>query len=134
MHKNPTYLILLITILISTLIWYRFNDFVINKNFVINVAVNCNTEIEQCFVSDCNTEIDSECDQEPYKKISILKKYAPACLEEHSCENFKCSDFQSCMEINCSEASLDEGEICSSESSDNEPDFKLVKSTSTVTK
>lgn len=79
---------------------------------MLEVGAPCNPEIEKCFVSDCSSEDDPECDLTPYKKVEILAKEAPSCLEEHSCESFGCNQIKSCSITYCDNKSKEEGEIC----------------------
>ena len=113
MNKNPAYLLAFIALVIIAIIGYRYNQYIVHKNFYIDVNTQCDPSVESCFAWDCDPEEDEECDNTPYKKVSILSSDAPKCLEEHSCENFTCdSNVELCEIVYCSESVLDEGEIC----------------------
>ena len=99
-------------IIIVVICAYRYNDYVVNKNFLLVVNTSCNTyENGRCFVSDCQGS--SDCDITPYKKITIYAKVAPVCLGEHSCQNFSCTNTNNCKTEYCLTENVSEGEICS---------------------
>jgi hypothetical protein len=112
MNKNPVYLLTVIIVLIIGAVWYRYQDYVVNENFILSVSTTCDTTTNNCFVADCSIDEDPECDQTPYSKIEILKRDAPSCLEEHVCENFSCTGINTCKETFCSDQNLEEGERC----------------------
>ena len=76
---------------------------IIKKNYLLDVAVACDPAIENCFSAE---------DAEPYKKVQMLASEAPICLQEHSCEDFKCTAGTSCVITLCSADTLAEGESC----------------------
>ena len=101
--------ICLLVILIT--IGYRFYDYVVDKNLILSIYTPCNPSTEECFITDEeNAYFDFQL--EPYKKVEIVDKYAPICLEEHNCENFVCDNIESCNITYCSEDTLEEWESC----------------------
>jgi hypothetical protein len=113
MNKNPANLLILIILVLLAVIVYRYDQYILKKNFLLNIAANCDPSIESCFVVNCSPEEDEECDQTPYKKIEILASEAPMCLQEHSCDSFECESGTSCVAVYCSENTLEEWEVCS---------------------
>ena len=102
----------LFAILIVAVIGFRYYEYVLNHNFVMNVYTACNPAIEQCFVSDCSPADDLSCPPGPYKKIEIRSSDAPKCLEEHTCKDFRCDGIVSCTATYCSAETLEAGESC----------------------
>lgn len=89
----------------------------------------CSPDSELCFVTN-EEDAYFEFQTKPYKKIEILDKFAPICLEEHTCENFTCHNIESCIETHCSDDTLEDGESClGSERSD--IDETLIETVST---
>ena len=108
--KGFLFLILLITLIV---VFYRYQQYVVDKNFILNVNTVCDPNIENCFTADCLPGTDSECDTTPYKKVKILDRYAPKCLEEHNCSSFSCEKYNSnCYVTYCSPDTLENGEKC----------------------
>jgi hypothetical protein len=89
----------------------RFADYVWAKNTVLEVYAPCDTTTESCFISDEeNAWLDFQL--EPYKKIQIVERDAPFCLEEHNCTEFSCAGIENCHEELCDESTIEEGEFC----------------------
>lgn len=97
---------------IFAIVWYRYDQYVVQRNFIIHAAAPCDSSEGTCFVADCSPEDDETCDLTPYKKVELLANKAPACLEEHTCASFACAAIDSCTETYCDEESLEEGEVC----------------------
>jgi hypothetical protein len=123
MLRKETILTVFLTVTMLITISYRFYDYVIEKNIQLYTYASCNTEKETCFIVD-EENAYYEFQTHPYKKVSILDAYAPACLEEHTCEEFKCDNLASCEITYCAEDTLEEGEYCvtSDSNSENESD------------
>lgn len=97
----------------SSVIGYRYFDYVIAEKFLLAVNAPCDPASERCFVYDCSPEDDPECDGTPYKKVEIRAHDAPACLLEHACESFACSGREeSCSVSYCEAETMEEWEIC----------------------
>jgi len=113
MKNTPVFLLAVSLIIIFGIVWYRYDQYVLKRNFITYAAVPCSEEEGTCFVMDCSPEEDEECDQTPYKKIELLSSEAPKCVEEHVCESFACpADSTTCTETYCSDDTLEEGEVC----------------------
>ncbi|MEI8339238.1 MAG: hypothetical protein WCF94_01080 [bacterium] len=112
--KNETKIFLIIFILIIVVVVsYRYQQYFLNKNFILSVHTSCDSKTEKCFASDCVLGEDPECDESAYKKVEILDSIAPVCLEEHNCPTFFCEQVVGqCSIIYCSEENLDDGEKC----------------------
>ena len=112
--KRDLYLIMgLFIVLLIIVVAYRYNQYVLNKNFLLEVNATCDKNIENCFLSDC--EPDMGCDPTPYKKIEIQSNQSPWCMEEHTCPSFYCKDNNTCKVTYCSATSLEDGEKCLTE-------------------
>lgn len=110
MQNWSRYLLLLALLAIVGIAGYRYEQYVLARNFLMEVQVPCDPASEACFALACDSE-DEECDTTPYKKVEVLASEAPACAEEHTCEAFTCSG-DSCSETYCAEDTLEEGEQC----------------------
>lgn len=106
----PTIIVFALVLLVAG---YRYQQYVIERNFVIHVNAPCDGRQAKCFVSDCSPEDDLSCPAGPYKKVDVLSSIAPACLQEHTCEQFVCAGLAGCEETFCSEDIVDAGETCS---------------------
>lgn len=111
MLKDSKTFLLFIFILVLLVSVTRFYQYKVNDNYVLLANVACDPEVESCFVWDCDLD-EPDCDRSSYKKVEILASEAPACLEEHGCENFSCDYSSSCKVIECADVYLEEWEIC----------------------
>ena len=114
MNKKTKYFIYFAILITLVVIFYGYQQYIVDKNFLIDVNTVCNPKTENCFVSDCSPKTDSECDITPYKKIEVLDIYAPKCLEEHNCSVFSCDNKNEsdCSVTYCSSDTLEDGEKC----------------------
>ena len=109
MNKLTKYFNIIILSIIVLVFCYRFYDYRIKENYFIEVNAPCDISTEKCFQSDGTANNDAG----PYKVVDILKKYAPDCLEEHSCQDFTCSvDSKYCTIRYCDVNTNKEGEKC----------------------
>jgi hypothetical protein len=104
---------LLMALLLTVLVGYRFYDYAIGKNFTIDIYTDCNPAEHSCFLLE-DLDMGYGIEDGPYERVSIVSKHAPACLEEHSCEDFTCEGLpeESCTITYCSEDTVGEGEVC----------------------
>lgn len=105
---------ILTTLLASLLVVvaYRFGEYQVAGDYLIYTTVTCDSTTEQCFIVDCNPA-DEECDQAPYKKVTLHAGSAPTCALEHSCEAFACpANDSTCEVVLCDADVIEEGEIC----------------------
>jgi hypothetical protein len=113
MNRRAKYFLYFIVLITCVVVFYRYQQYVVNKNFVLKVNTVCDTNTESCFVADCSPENDTECDVTPYKKVEILDAYAPKCLEEHNCPAFSCENSEDkCSVSYCSSDITESGEKC----------------------
>ncbi len=112
MNKETKFFLLFIIFVTLVVVIHRYDEYIINRNFILDVDSACDPTSESCFVADCSPIDDSTCDDTPYKKVKILDSVAPKCLEEHSCSNFLCSNNNNCSVIYCSKNNLNSGEKC----------------------
>lgn len=110
MNKLSKYFFVVMIFSLMSVVAYRYYEYVYRQNFLLETNISCDPATASCFVADCLSEI--ECDKTPYEKIEILARDAPKCLEEHDCENFSCTEINSCKVTYCSTDSLTEGEKC----------------------
>jgi hypothetical protein len=109
--QSRNYLGLLLIFLVTVATVTRYADYVWAKNSMLTIYGPCDPETESCFLASEDMAW-TELQLEPYKKIEIKERYAPACLQEHTCETFSCNDLTDCTETTCSEDTLEEGEFC----------------------
>ncbi len=111
MTRGPRLTLLFTLALVVVTVAYRYDQYVLHKNYIVNAQAPCDPTTEQCFVSDC-TPGDPGCDTSPYEKVTMSAAEAPACLEEHSCDSFSCAGSLSCSIAYCSDDTLEDGETC----------------------
>lgn len=88
----------------------RYYHYVAERDFALVANTACDPRAHACFVASC--EPGRGCDLEPYEKVEVLAKGAPACFEEHSCTDFTCGGRRACSITYCTPAVLAEGEVC----------------------
>lgn len=106
------HILIILFILILGIVFYRFEQYKVEKNFLLFGTVECQVEDTSCFVADCSPDVDPECDITLYQKIEVSARNAPACLFEHDCVDFVCEESQGCEVIVCSQDTIDIGESC----------------------
>ena len=114
MKLDPQFPILLslFALIIIAVIGFRYYEYVLRGDFMMNVYAPCDPSVEKCFVSDCSPADDLSCPIGPYKKVEVREGDAPRCLEEHQCASFTCAGIASCTATYCSDATLEDGESC----------------------
>jgi hypothetical protein len=90
----------------------RYQGYTTDRDFLLRAAVPCDPAADACFMLDCPPDSEGTCDSEPYAKVEVLAREAPACLEEHSCWTFSCAGRSTCLISYCSDATLEDGERC----------------------
>lgn len=95
-------LIVLVSIFILGTLWYAFNRFYIERDYLISQEVSCDPGIENCFVWQCDptTETCSEKEEDNIAYYKIIEKRAfniPECTAEEQCEELHCE----ANEIDC---------------------------------
>lgn len=109
----PLFSLLVLVGLVVLAAGYRYDQYVVERQFVVQGAVPCDPTTTQCFVADCNPAEDSECDDTAYAKAELPAMAAPDCLLENSCESFSCNGKEACTVTYCSADILEDGEKCS---------------------
>lgn len=112
MDKRSKVLITLFLVLFFVVGAYRYKEMVVERNFVIYAHSSCDIAVESCFVADCD-ESDPECDQTPYRKIEKTAKNIPECSPAEDCAELMCQEGEKgCVELYCSEETLEDDEMC----------------------
>ena len=88
-------LIVLVSIFILGTLWYAFNRFYIEKDYLVTQQISCDPETENCFVWQCDptTETCSENEDDNIAYYKIIEKRAfniPECTDEEDCEELHC--------------------------------------------
>jgi hypothetical protein len=111
MKNNFNYVVIVFILIILIVGGYRYYQYINEKNFILEVNTICDSQTESCF----DASEDLSFGQNPYEKVSILAKYAPKCLEEHTCDSFSCSaglTANQCEVTYCSDDTKVDGEEC----------------------
>jgi hypothetical protein len=107
MNLSKYFLIFICGALLLVLFFSFYNIFIVNDYIVVKQA-DCDSSIDSCFVSDCESN-DSSCDSETtYKKIEVQSKYAGSDYDSLECAQ----DNEKCRTITCSDDTLEVGEKC----------------------
>ncbi len=109
---KSSHLLLCCSVIVISIVLFRYYEYVTRKDFLVYTYVSCNPEVEACFVPTCSPEEDPLCDLSPYKKITIPAYNAAACLYEHTCINFSCTKEDECVQTYCSTEEENDDEIC----------------------
>lgn len=119
--KNSLVLIIVIGALVWS-IWYAYNRFYIEKDYLILQSVSCDPETENCFVWECDpaTEECSANEEENidyYKYIEKPASQIAECENPDECEEISCEPSEEdCVITTCMpEAALEEGVQCSND-------------------
>ncbi|MES2225726.1 MAG: hypothetical protein V4480_02855 [Patescibacteria group bacterium] len=118
--RSPRYFLVLSIAAILGIVGYRYDQYLVEKQYTLRVDVSCDSAAESCFAADCTPDSGPDCDPTPYKKVEIRAADAPACLEEHSCEHFSCAGIASCTLSLCSGDVLEDGEKCATPDTDSD--------------
>ena len=106
-----SYFLILLIIAVVVVVGYRFEQYYIARDYVVNVFTECDSTTHSCFIADQATA-DPAFQTGPYEKVTITAHDVPSCLEEHTCTNFSCDGIQSCTITYCSSDVLEDGESC----------------------
>ena len=109
---RPSSSVLVLTIILVGIVGYRaYEDFIVD-DIVLHVDAPCDPREASCFIVADPDQASFGFQAEPYKKIEVIDRYAPACLEEHTCASFSCAGVYGCTELACTDNTLDTGESC----------------------
>ena len=114
MDGKSKILIGLFFLVVLSAVYWKYNDTVVRKDFIIHDFVSCDPSSESCFTEDCSAE-DSECDTSTYKKLSKHAVNIPACLSSSSddCPVLSCEPGEAgCAVTFCSLETVESGEKC----------------------
>lgn len=96
-----------------------FFKFFALKDYYIKSEVECNPEIEKCFIYECDPTVDTECSENPDERVSYYKliekkAYALPLCDSNSpdCPLITCQAGEDCKEFLCDEATKTEEEQC----------------------
>lgn len=103
-----TILLVLLSVIVG-----RYQGYVIDRDYPLQTTTSCDPDTNTCFLSGCQPGADLSC--EPYAKVEVLARDAPACLEEHACERFTCEGRVGCSVSFCSGTAVEDGERCMGE-------------------
>lgn len=106
------YPLLLVIAALLVVVAYRYDEYVLQRDFTLVVTAPCDTSAHSCFISDCSPADNPGCVVGPYEKVKILAREAPRCLEEHSCSSFSCTAYATCSATFCTSNVLEDGESC----------------------
>ena len=112
MLKGPAISLFVFVALIIGLVGYRYQQYVLAQNYLVDAVVPCDSTMQSCFAADCSPDEDPECDVTPYEKVELPASLAPKCLFENSCDSFICTEANHCIVTHCSEDALGDGEVC----------------------
>ena len=110
MDKKSKILVAAFALLIVLSIGYTFYKIIIKRDYLVSMETDCNPETEQCFIYECDPEVDGEsCPEDLEERISyykIIKKNAgkvPDCdPEAGDCDPVKCEEGEpDCEETLC---------------------------------
>ncbi len=108
---NLKYISGLIIVIVLLIVGYRFEQYKVEKDFLLFTTIECSEGDTGCFTLECSGD-DLECDPTPYKKVVIQADGASSCLFEHDCVDFVCNETENCEIIICDDSSIEEGETC----------------------
>lgn len=112
--KELSLFLIFILVLVTVVFAHNFAHYYISKEFSLFSYTSCDPSLHNCFQFDPESGNFSFY-SEPYAKVAIIARFAPLCLDEHTCTNFNCSSIpEKCLVTYCDEGSLQEGEICTS--------------------
>lgn len=110
--NNLSYFIAVIILIILLIGSYRYYQYMVERNFVIEVNTICDPQKDTCF----SATDDLSYGQNPYEKLTLTARYVSQCLEEHTCNSFSCPrvlEKSSICEVTyCSDDTKIDGEEC----------------------
>lgn len=111
--KTSSLFYILSTLIILGVVFLQsFYHYYHQKNYPVFSLISCDPSIDSCFIANEDTA-NFFFAKNPYKKVVVSAKYAPICLDEHTCTDFKCNVKDSkCTITDCNENSIEESERC----------------------
>ncbi len=111
--RTTSIVYVIVGIVFLAIIFVRFKEYTIERDFNVFSYVPCDSVFENCFRTVCADD-SPDCEIIDYKKIIISAKIAPQCVYEHDCSSFSCDALENCNVVYCDDATLEEGESCTS--------------------
>lgn len=101
-------------------IGYTYHRYMIRRDFLVHIKVDCNPMSESCFAAPCEAEDNNGCvktdegDFVVYYKYILKKAYLfPDCDPQSSdCMYPTCEGDESCVDIVCNDETIEEGTYC----------------------
>lgn len=121
MNRRPAYLITIVLFAILLVAAYRYQQYIVDRAFLLKADTACDLAAHSCFASNCSPADDPACDPAPYEKVEVLAHDAPACLEEHTCDAFICEGRRDCAINYCTADAVQDGERCTTATSTGSP-------------
>jgi hypothetical protein len=89
-----------------------FFHYYLNKNYPVFSLTSCDPHVDSCFIAN-EGSANFPFAEKPYRKVEVVAKNAPLCLDEHTCTDFTCgAGDSSCIITTCNSDSLEEGGHC----------------------
>jgi|GEM_PF-3414311 len=133
MFLRPGFTLTILVLAIVGIVAYRYNQYVVDKQYVVDAAAPCDSSQNSCFVADCSPDGDASCDTTPYEKVELPGALAPDCLLENSCEDFACNAENDCAITYCSPDQTEDGEACTTAPAENSALDESAAATSSET-
>ncbi len=103
----------LILVIFLGVLAFRFEEYLIARNYTLFAHVPCDASNTVCFSNICDYESDPECTEEIFSKVQISAREAPSCVVENNCDANICSHV-SCIQLSCNSDNTEDYEKCSS--------------------
>ncbi len=108
MKQENKILFFILGFIFLAVIGVGYYNYFVRGDYLVTKQVECDPNIDSCFVSDCESN-DSECDTTTtYKKISIPSKYAGSDYDSLTCS----TGDSFCTIITCHDETVEVGEKC----------------------
>lgn len=111
-ENKKTYFLFILGVFVLTLAGHNFARYYLKRDYVLQVFTQCDPGKYSCFEVDPAVS-DLVFQTKPYKKVQIVAKHAPSCLDEHDCQEFYCTkDDDTCQITYCSQDTIEGSEKC----------------------
>lgn len=106
-QKKNIILILGVLVLILISLAFKYNKYILEKDYFVYLYASCDTQVQNCFQYE---------DEEDYYTKMYQKAYIVERCMDGTCDMYACSqqeqDQNQCLIVECSEDTLEEGELC----------------------
>lgn len=111
--RSKTFFLLLVTILIVS-VFASYYRYYVNRDYLIEIQIDCDPSLESCFVWNCDSTIEGECTGDQSNDIWYYKyfyrnaKNVPICNpSEENCDVYTCqNNEENCYEKTCTDDSI----------------------------